>query len=126
MKTKLPLLVLCLLFAGFATAALAQADSPITAAPTGSAAADSILTWLIPIIVPLIIAGCKKLLPGLPKVWLPILGPILGAAIDIVGQFTTGAAGNLWLAVGLGAAGVGLREIVDQVRKVKGSEGVGE
>jgi hypothetical protein len=71
----------------------------------------------IPVIVPLAIAVLKVLLPRLPKVWLPILAPILGAAADIALHQAGLAHGPAWLGPTLGAAGVGLREVADQVRK---------
>ena len=70
---------------------------------------------LIPVAVPVVIALVKYFLPSLPKVWLPILAPILGAAIDICATFSVGT--STLLGAALGSAGVGLREIKDQVGK---------
>lgn len=76
---------------------------------------------LIPAAVPLVIAVVKLLLPRIPKVWLPILAPVLGALADIFIQGAQGGAIQApWLGAALGAAGVGLREIADQVRKLNG------
>ncbi len=64
------------------------------------------------------IAGFKVVLPKLPGWTLPIIAPALGALIDYIGSLTplgTGAAHPL-LAAALGSAGVGLREMVTQVR----------
>lgn len=73
---------------------------------------------VIPLLVPLIIAGLKALIPRIPKVWLPVLAPLLGAAIDIAAYYAGVTAGaSPVLAAALGSAGVGLREIVDQMKK---------
>jgi hypothetical protein len=108
------LLLLAALFLGACSLALAQTVAVVS---TGNPTADSILTWLTPVIVPLIIAGVKKVLPSLPTVLLPVLGPVLGAVLDIINHVATGASTNLWAALALGAAGVGLREVVDQVKQ---------
>ncbi len=73
------------------------------------------LQTLIPVLVPVLLAVGKLFVPKIPRLWLPILAPILGAAIELLtsGALTTNTA---WAAV-LGSAGVGLREIVDQMRK---------
>jgi hypothetical protein len=81
--------------------------------------AQSILTYLTPLIVPIVILGVKKVLPSVPSFVLPILAPILGIAIDYVNHFATGAGTNLWASIALGAAGVGLREVFDQVKQIK-------
>jgi hypothetical protein len=73
--------------------------------------------WLIviPAAVPLVIAVVKVLVPKVPKTWLPILAPVLGALAEflVTGTFDQGTL----LGAIAGSAGVGLREIVDQLRK---------
>jgi hypothetical protein len=73
------------------------------------------LQTVIPVVVPAAIAVLKHFLPQIPKPWLPLLAPLLGAALDILAtqQFGPGTA----LGAALGAAGTGLREILDQLRK---------
>jgi len=93
------------------------------AATTTDIATATALPWqlaLIPILTPIIIAGVKLLAPKIPSALIPILAPILGAALDIIGSLSTGAATNIWLAAGLGLAGVGVREIVDQLKTATG------
>lgn len=106
-------LLLTALFLSVFSVAMAQTIVP----PTGNVAADNLLTWITPILVPLLIAGVKQVLPKIPRSVLPVLGPILGAAIDIINHYATGAATNTWAALALGAAGVGVREIYDQVKR---------
>lgn len=80
---------------------------------------------LIPVVVPLVLAVLKVLFPKIPKVWIPWLAPILGAAAEI-GLYYAGAVqqANPLLGAALGQAGVGLREMVDQLKKTlnKGDE----
>ncbi len=79
---------------------------------------------LIPVVVPLLIAGIKKVLPKIPGWMLPVLAPLLGAAVDIASFYATGQSlGPVWGAA-LGSAGVGLREVVDQLKqRVKNGAG---
>jgi len=68
---------------------------------------------LIPILVPLEIAAVKKLAPMLPSWLLPILAPILGGfQAGITGISSVGAGAVL------GLAGVGVREAVDQGKRL--------
>jgi hypothetical protein len=55
-------------------------------------------------------------LPQIPKPWLPVLGPLLGALIEIAATGQVVGAGTATGAA-LGAAGVGLREILNQLAK---------
>lgn len=88
------------------------ADAAAAAVPAGNW-----LMLIIPAVVPVVIAVIKFFIPKLPSVWLPILAPILGAVAELLlsGNF------GVWGAVA-GAAGVGLREIVDQLKKLQGAE----
>lgn len=97
---------------------LGQAAEQLPAAAETAATNWPIL--LTPILVPVFIGGLKLLLgqfgAKIPKVWVPVIAPILGALVDLLITHTWGA-GTLMAAIA-GAAGVGLREIVDQVRKL--------
>lgn len=78
-------------------------------------------TALLPVLVPVVIAALKLLLPRLPTWLLPILAPLLGAAADLAMHYAgLPSVGAPWGAI-LGSAGVGLREIQDQVRKAMGA-----
>lgn len=73
---------------------------------------------IIPLIVPIVIAGVKALLPRVPVWVLPVLAPLLGAALDILSYYAgLVAASSPLLGAVLGGAGVAVREIQDQVRK---------
>lgn len=98
---------------------LAQVDAP----PVDTAVAAPVaapLTWqqsLIAVVTPLLIAGIKLAVPKIPRVWLPILAPLLGVGLEYVSHLATGATLNVWAGLALGAAGVGLREAVTQIHK---------
>lgn len=113
-------------FAFFGPQLIKAADTaaPPVAAPTlavpgapttGNAAADSILTWLTPLVVPLIIAAKKKFFPSIPSWLLPILAPLLGVLLDVINTYALGHQSNVLLAALLGLAGVGVREVKDQL-----------
>lgn len=86
------------------------------AVSTGNATADSILTWITPVVVPLVLTGVKRVLPKLPSFMIPILAPVLGVAIDFVNTFALGHSSNLALAAVAGLAGVGLREVKENLK----------
>lgn len=76
---------------------------------------------LIPIVTPLLVSGIRygvgALVGRLPKVWLPVLAPVIGGTIAGLTGATDPATGAV-----LGLAGVGAREIVDQgVKAMKGT-----
>ncbi len=75
----------------------------------------TLIQTLVPVLVPVAIAVLKFFVPRIPRAWLPILAPLLGALIDIAATSQVGP--GTPLAALLGSAGVGLREILDQVRK---------
>lgn len=75
------------------------------------------VSLLIPVLVPLMVAAWKRWLVEVPKVWYPVMALALGAGIDVANLYLTGdSLGAQWGAV-LGAAGIGVRELFDQLRK---------
>ena len=79
----------------------------------------TIVNLATPVIVPLIIAGFKKILPKVPTFILPMLAPVLGGLVGLISNAALSANGNIWAAVALGMAGVCVREILDQVKPNK-------
>ena len=75
----------------------------------------NLATLFIPIAVPLIIAGLKWATTKIPSKLLPILAPIIGALLDVGLAVATGHAANPVVGAILGSAGVGVREIKDQL-----------
>lgn len=86
---------------------------------------DAILAMLLPQIGPLVIAavvpaavaGFRKVWPSVPKVLLPLAAAALGPIFDIAITAVAGIETSGTMAVLAGLAGVGLREIKDQVVK---------
>lgn len=104
-------LVFAFLILGLVSARAADAGAPSTGNPT----ADSILTWLTPLIVPVVLLGVKKITPSIPSGLIPILAPVIGVIIDLVNHFALGHASNLLVAAGAGLIGVGLREVKEAI-----------
>lgn len=101
-------------------AAIAQVTNtpPVPGDNGGSGAINPLsLAALIPFAVPLVIAVIKGIVPKIPKVALPILAPIAGAGLDIALHLATGVSPGTITGALLGAAGVGIREIVDQIKQ---------
>lgn len=78
--------------------------------------ASQIVTFATPIIVPLVIAGIKLVKPKIPTWILPVLAGPLGALVEYINHLATGSTTNIVVAVLLGLAGVGVREVVDQLK----------
>ncbi len=77
-----------------------------------------IVTVLIPVLVPMIVSQLKKL--PMPTWVIPIMSMILGAATEVTAQLAGGAPITASMPVDggvLGLAGVGIREVFDQIRK---------
>jgi MFS superfamily sulfate permease-like transporter len=77
---------------------------------------DSIVQWLTPILVPLILAGVKRVLPNLPSVVIPLCAPALGLVIELVNVLATKHEGNFLVAAALGLVGIGLREVKENLK----------
>jgi len=120
-------LLLFLVLFGITTTVLAQTNGagvllvPITTNPSPTASqtvhANFNLSsaWLTAVI-PLVIAFAKKLVPKLPPSWLPIIAPILGAAGDALSSYLTHTTPNPALGALFGSAGVGVREVLNQIK----------
>lgn len=111
-------LCVVIIFTFTCLATFAQEMPPSAAGVTVSApASPSLWSALIPVAVPALLALVKLFVPKIPSAWLPILAPILGAAGDLVLHFAAGTQLNPLVGALLGSAGVGIREIQDQVRQ---------
>jgi hypothetical protein len=76
-----------------------------------------LLTPIVLVVVPLLVAALKRAIPPGHAYLIPILATMLGAALDTLGQLVTANAITPGLGTAVGLASVGLREIVDQLRK---------
>lgn len=91
---------------------------PVHVLPVVQQAQDQLsqyLVMIIPVVVPLLIAGLKKWIPNIPTWTLPILAPGLGALADFVLQSAGVQTGGTLKGMLLGSAGVGIRELQNQV-----------
>ena len=68
-------------------------------------------------LTPVVVAILKKLVPKIPKAWLPMAAPLIGAGVDIAGHYAGVWEGNTLVGALLGMAGTGLREMADQTKK---------
>lgn len=87
----------------------------VTSQSTGVALAMIV----IPLLVPILVAIAKYFMPKLPGWTLPILASLLGAVIDFISSKLGGPGVGPLLGLILGAAGVGAREILDQLKQTK-------
>jgi hypothetical protein len=83
-------------------------------APSSQTAAD-VIAALTPIIVPILIWGVKLATDRIPKEALPILAAALGVLADYVNTLVTAGGHGIIVGALLGLAGVGVREVTDQL-----------
>ena len=91
------------------------AEATKAAAPSWS----NLFPLLITAGVPIVIAIGKLAMGWLPGWLLPIIAPIIGGLADAAIAWASGGTPNPILGAVLGSAGVGMREIYDQVRPGK-------
>lgn len=81
---------------------------------------------LVTIVSPIITSYIKHLLPQIPKKWIPLIAPALGGIAEGVTRLSVGTDLPEGFGVAAGAAGVAVREVVDQWRKDGAYGGAGE
>ena len=79
--------------------------------------ANNLLLAIIPLLVPIIVAGFKAGIKFLPTWSLPIIAAALGELLNVVSGLLGGPTTTVLGGVLLGAAGTGLREILDQLNQ---------
>lgn len=77
---------------------------------------NAILTLAVPVLAPILTAGVKWLTPRIPPYLLPMICTGLGTLAVYITQWSTGTQTNAAIAIGLGLAGIGVREVLDQLR----------
>ena len=75
------------------------------------------VTLMLPVVVPVLLALVRLVVPKIPKVAIPVLAPVLGAALEILGYYGGLTNGNPIAGAIYGGLGVLVREVVDQIRK---------
>lgn len=102
----------------FVTAALAQ--DPAATPPIVVPAPDSLQALLIAVLTaapPMVIAVVRWAAPRIPSVALPVAAPFVGMLISVVAYYSTGTEVSVLVAAFAGVAGIGLRELYDQLMK---------
>lgn len=118
MKTNVRWILGLLFLAGlFTISALAATNGVPLPGATDAVPTVELGKLLIAVIVPLIVAGAKALLPSIPGTMIPPLAIALGALADYVGSLLGVWQGNLIVGLALGAAGIGIREVATQWTK---------
>ena len=79
----------------------------------------TLLTPLIVAVVPILVVLVKRVIPDRYAVFYPVAATVLGPILDYVSTWVTGQAAEPGRGVLMGMAGVALREIIDQLRKLK-------
>jgi len=74
---------------------------------------------LVTVLVPLVIALTKTLLPKIPKWMLPILAPLLGVGLSLIGDAAAGQSVGVIMGAVYGGLGTWLREFIDQLKKLE-------
>lgn len=99
--------------------ALAQTNTNTVPVPDvpGAGSGSQLLLALIPLVVPMLVAVAKTLIQALPKWSLPIIAAGLGELLNYLSGLMGGPSTTLLNGVILGAAGTGLREILDQLNQ---------
>jgi len=120
MKTKTTLLsILVMMFA--LCVCIAQTNSPLDLPGSGLGSTEGgtgLILVLIPLFVPILVRLIATGISKLPTWTFPILAAGLGAATDFVASLIMPSAGaSPVFAALMGSAGVGLREIKDQVQQ---------
>ncbi len=74
---------------------------------------------LLAVLTPVLIAAIKSLLPEIPKKYIPLLAPLLGAVAEVIYQVSSGPNPSLPPGILLvtASAGVAVREVVDQWKR---------
>lgn len=109
-------LLFLLLTVPFAVLAQTTNTPPVTPPVPVPGSGMGLLLTLIPLAVPLLVAAAKAGIGKLPTWTLPVLATGLGAGLNAIlslsGQAHTTVLGGALL----GAAGVGIREVYDQIK----------
>jgi hypothetical protein len=84
---------------------------------------QQILPALITVAVPLLIALGRKVIPLLPKWLLPILAPLLGAALSYVVDASAGQNVGIVMGAVYGGLGTWLREFIKQLQQAAQPQG---
>lgn len=125
MKNKTAVLFILALFTALSALAQPTPTTPIDAEPIQNASqlVNSLFLLGISVVTPVLVRIGKLIVPKAPNWVLPIAAPVLVAVADWISSVAGGPSVSPMLALLLGAAGTGIREIKDQVGKKIGGTG---
>lgn len=115
-----PLYVVRLALALLVTSPLlvwAAVESDAVEPPPMDAALAGLITAAIPLLVPFLVYGVRRLLPKVPRVALPFVAMALGAAADWLAKLVMGGDFSLIEGALLGAAAVCVREVYSTAKQ---------
>lgn len=101
---------------------LAQTNSVPSPSVPGITGDGSLLLAIIPLVVPILVEIAKRGISVLPSWSLPIIAAALGELINFISGRLGGPSTTALNGVILGAAGTGLREILDQLNQKRKGE----
>lgn len=78
---------------------------------------ETILLIAIPLVTPMLVRLLALLIPKIPTWFLPVLAPLLVVLANFISELLNGPSVSPLMAVLLGAAGVCVREVKDQVQQ---------
>lgn len=84
----------------------------------------TLMTPAIVVAVPLLVALLKRMIPAKWSPLYPVLAGALGPLLEYAGTYVTGMAAQPGNGLLMGMAGVALREVVDQFKKVRAGKPV--
>lgn len=113
------LLIAPLLALVFVASTLAQ-NASVMATPAAATAPDwtSLLTPLVIALIPVLVALCKPLVPARFTVLYPLLATTLGPLGDLALSYLQARAADPKWGLAMGLMAIGVRELIDQARKV--------
>jgi hypothetical protein len=79
----------------------------------------TLFTPLIVALVPILVILVKKVIPDRYAVFYPVAATVLGPILDYLSTWVTAQPASPGRGVLMGMAGVALREVIDQLRKLK-------
>ncbi len=117
-------LFIALFLLGVATLSSFGADGSADAGTAGAMphqVESQISLWmsLIPFLCPMVVSLVKRVIPKIPKLWLPVICALLGAVHEIIFHYSGLNTGGTAFGLALGAAGVCVREVLDQFKQEK-------
>jgi hypothetical protein len=122
MKTKMKHIMFAAMLCFGGIALFAQSVTDSAAVPAVAFTLPEAAAALIALLTPLIITGIKLVVPKIKTALIPVLAPVIGAILTIATYYSGHLSlGSDWkgILIGtlLGCAGVGVRELYDQLTK---------